>query len=194
VFPDDTRMGRLFLALLLLAHGIGTAHSDQGSGAAKADGFRLNIRALIHRQTEQEARNVGMRALAGTEATEAVHPAPCQTAPDAAIAPFRGQPLIRLVRIDEITQVLIPRRPGARTGQAAPADLTDGAIEAVLLDSRIDRYENLGAYHLAPGHHLSVILKDGNRMDVHLYVAAPIGSAIAPDGCRYWFTLPVPAR
>jgi len=40
----------------------------------------------------------------------------------------------------------------------------------------------------------AVILKDGNRMDVHLYVAAPIGSAIAPDGCRYWFTLPVTAR
>lgn len=73
-------------------------------------------------------------------------------------------------------------------------DLTQEQIEAVLLGSRIDRYESLGMYHLLPGQRFSIILKSGNLIDVQLYVAAPIGSAIGPDGCRYWFALPAYAR
>jgi len=104
--------------------------------------------------------------------------------------PSRGQPLIHLIGADEIVQIFIPYGPRGHTVHAGPGDLSPERIEAVLFESWIDRYESLGMYHLLPGHRFSIMLKSGDRIEVQLYIAAPIGSAIGPDGCRYWFALP----
>jgi len=154
---------------------------------------RPDIGALIHRQTEQEAKDASLRALAGSK-SEAARLVLCKEPPPMVAESSRGQPLIHLIGVDEIVQIFIPYGPRGYTVHARAGDLTQEQIEAVLLDSRIDRYESLGMYHLLPGQRFSIILKSGDRIDVQLYVAAPIGSAIGPDGCRYWFALPAYAR
>jgi len=154
---------------------------------------RPNIRMLIHRQTEQEAKDAAIRTLAGSESAGA-RQVLCKEPPPVVAESSRGQPLIHLIGADEIVQIFIPYGPRGHTVHAGPGDLLPERIETVLFQSWIDRYESLDMYHLLPGHRFSVILKGGNRMDVHLYVAAPIGSAVAPDGCRYWFALPAHVR
>lgn len=190
-------MRRLLLLLFLLVPCIGCAHRGEATGPSRAEGSlagpgatRPSIGAPIHRQTEQEAKDALLRALAGME-REPSHRAPCEERPDKVAESFRGHALIRVVGADEIAQIFIPYYPRARTGTPDSGDLTPEQIEAVLFGSRIDRYESLGMYHLLPGHSFSIILKGGNRIQVQLYVAAPIGSAVAGDGCRYWFKLPI---
>jgi hypothetical protein len=144
---------------------------------------------LIHRQTEQEAKDVAVRALAGSE-PETAPQALCQEPSDMVAESLRGRSLIHMIGSDEIVQIFIPYGPRHATVQASSGDLSPEGIEATLFQSWIDRYERLGMYHLLPGHRFSIILKSGDHIDVQLYVAAPIGSAVAPDRCRYWFALP----
>lgn len=198
MLPDGTHLRAPLLAFVLLPLCTGCAPRGEASIQSRVPtpldplgASRPNIRMLIHRQTEQEAKDAVMRALAGSEPREAARRVHCQEPHGEGSEFFRGHALIRVVGADEIAQIFIPYYPRARTGTLDPRDLTQEQIETVLLGSRIDRYESLGMYHLLPGHRFSIILKGGNRIDVQLYVAAPVGSAVAPDGCRYWFKLPI---
>jgi hypothetical protein len=184
---DGNHLSAPVLAFVLLVPCTGCAPTPPDPPEAP----RPNIRALIHRQTEQEAKDTSLRALAGIRPETALQ-ALCQESPDRVAESLRGRPLIHLIGSDGMKQIFIPYRP---QGQAiGSGELSPERIEALLFHSWIDRYERLGMYHLLPGHRFSVILKNGDHIDVQLYLAAPIGSAVAPDGCRYWFALPAHAR
>lgn len=93
---------------------------------------RPNIGALIHRQTEQEAKDAVIRTLAGTESKEHVRPALRKEPPGKRDESFRGQSLITVIGADEIAQIFIPYGPRGHTGHAGAGDLTTEDIETVL--------------------------------------------------------------
>jgi hypothetical protein len=200
MLPDGTHLRAPLLAFVLLVLCSGCAPRGEATAQSRAPNHlypleapRPNIRALTHHQTEQEAKDASLRALAGIEPETALQ-ALCNESPDMVAESLRGRPVIHLIGSDEIVQIFIPYGPRGHTVHAGPGDLSPERIEAMLFDSWIDRYERLGMYHLLPGYRFSIILKSGNHIDVQLYVTAPIGSAVAPDGCRYWFALPASTR
>jgi hypothetical protein len=200
MLPDGIQLRARPLIIFLLALSAGCAPNGETTVQSLAptpldppETSLPDIRALIHRQTEQEAKDASLRDLAGIEPETALQ-APCKQSPEMVAENLRDQSLIHLIGSDEIVQIFIPYRPRGQTLTAGSGDLSSETIEASLFHSSIDRYERLGMYHLLPGHRFSIVLKSGGLIDVQLYMAAPIGSAVAPDGCRYWFALPAHAR
>jgi len=80
---------------------------------------------LIHRQTEQEAKDAAIRTLAGSEA-EAARQVLCKEPPPVVAESSRGQPLIHLIGADEIVQIFIPYGPRGHTVHAGPGDHPKG--------------------------------------------------------------------
>jgi hypothetical protein len=188
-------MARGLIALLVLIQLGGCTGSQSGLAAAGTpDGqssrpVEDEIEALIHRDTEQEAKDRLLRALASPDSAR-IRRVECKAAPAEIIRPVRGKPLISVAAGQQIAEILIPHRSSSPNKDFLGGDLTNEKIKVVLFNSRIDEYDRLGRYHLAPGQSFSIRLKDGNSIEVQLYIGAPIGSSLGPNGCSYWFTIP----